>query len=249
MFVATFFGFLIGFMVAATGIGGGVLLMPVLIVIFHVSPMAAVGTALLFMSVTKVWAVFLHWKQETVDFRLAGNVLIGSIPGAFVGSIAMAVLHHRMGDGINAVLQKAIGISLIVIALFALGLEWLKSHRRIIPKSLPANKNSELRNAIFIGFLGGFLVSATSLGSGSVILLLLLLFCPRTPMVLVGTDIFHAAILTTVAALIHLRFNPFELRLPGLLLAGSLPGVFLGVSMASRIAHVWLKGLVDSRSG
>jgi len=239
---AVLIGCLVGCIVAATGIGGGVLLMPLLIIVLRVSPIAAVGTALLFMSGTKLWAVALHWRQHTVDFRLAGQLSLGSIPGAFAGAAALSALHARMGDGVNSFLRTAIGILLIAIPLLSIVLDAFKRGQ---PSAFGASALSQTRpewkRAACIGLAGGFLVSATSVGSGSLIILLLLIWCRRPPVVLVGTDIFHAMILTAVATLIHLRMNPVNFAMAGQLLVGSLVGVAVGTRLSADMAPAWLR--------
>jgi uncharacterized membrane protein YfcA len=239
--IAIFAGFFVGCCVAATGIGGGVILLPLLMLFFHVPSIIAVGTALLFMSITKLWAVLLHWKQKTIDLRLTLYLSIGSIPGALVGANTLNYLYVRTGEGANSFLQRAIGISLILIALLSMVADLLKTRDQAISQKYLVPKLSEAKYATWIGFLGGFLVGATSLGSGSVIILLLLIFCQRSPAILVGTDIFHAMILTTIATLIHLHLNPIDFRLAGTMLCGSVVGVLVGTRLAVALAPVWLR--------
>ena len=234
-------GFAIGCIVAATGIGGGVLLMPALILLLHVSPVEAVGTALLFMCVTKTWATALHWKQATVDFRLAGYLAIGSVPGALIGSELLRAMHLRLGPGLDHFLRLAIATSLIFVALVSLVADFLKNRDSLPSRANPRLQREGLRNAIWIGLAGGLLVSLTSVGSGSLIIILLLIFCPRPPVVLVGTDIFHGLILSSVAALAHLGIGHTDLRLLGLLTLGSTGGVLLGTRIAVGLGSVWLR--------
>ena len=234
-------GFVIGGVVAATGIGGGVLLMPALILILHVSPFDAVGTALLFMCITKIWATLLHWKQATVDFRLAGYLAIGSLPGALIGSELLRVTHLSLGQRMDHLLRIAIAISLILVASLSLVTDFLKNRRSLALGTNPKLEREGLRNAIWIGLAGGLLVSLTSVGSGSLIIILLLVFCPRPPVILVGTDIFHGLILSSVAALAHLGIGHTDLRLVGLLVLGSIGGVLLGTRIAVALASVWLR--------
>ena len=226
-------GFVVGFAVAATGIGGGILLTPLLTVVLRIPPMAAIGTALSFMSATKLVAVVLHWSQKTVDLRLVGQLTLGSLPGAILGAYVLAFVHARYGENLNSLLRPTIAVTLILIALLSVGLERHRPSQR-------ASGNEGIK-AIGIGFAGGVLVSATSVGSGSLIILLLLIFCPRAPVVLVGTDILHALILTTVAALLYLRMNIIDLHLVGLLLCGSVPGIIIGTRVSVTLAAAWLR--------
>lgn len=234
-------GFLTGSVVAATGIGGGVFLMPMLILLLHIAPVDAVGTSLLFMSVTKLLATLLHWKQKTVDFGLAVRLAVGSVPGALVGSALIGFLHSRLGQGVNHFLRIAIGVSLILIAAVSLIMDALKNHYSLASGVASRPEGHDLRNAIWIGLVGGLLVGVTSVGSGSLIIILLLIFCPRAPVVLVGTDIFHGLILATVAALAHLGIGHTDLRLVGLLLIGSVGGVLLGTRISIGLGPLWLR--------
>lgn len=238
--LSVFIGFFVGCLVAATGIGGGILLTPLLIVVLNASPVAAVGTALLFMALTKVCASLFHWRQNTVDFRLSAFLLLGSVPGAFTGSEVLLLVQHRFGEGINGALRIAIGVCLIVFAVGSLVLD----SRRVLNSYLREDGRVRGRNlykAVGIGFAGGFLVSATSIGSGSLIMLLLLVCCKIPPARLVGTDIFQGMILTTVAALFNSRIGLADLHLLGLLLIGSIPGAIVGVRVTTLIESLWFR--------
>lgn len=227
-------GFVVGLAVAATGIGGGILLTPLLTVVLRISPMGAVGIALSFMSATKLFAV--HSRRKTVDFRLAAHLALGSVPGAILGATVLAFAYSRLGRGLNTFVRPAIAASLIIVAILSLILERQKDASLDTKNLGQRASHGEAVKAVGIGFLGGLLVTATSVGSGSLIILLLLLFCPRAPAVLVGTDILHALILTTIAALLYLRMNVIDFRVVGLLLCGGLPGVIIGTRVSVALA-------------
>ena len=226
---------------AATGIGGGILLTPLLTAVLRITPMAAVGTALSFMSVTKLLAVALHWRQKTVDIRLAGHLALGSVPGAVLGTSLLAFAYSRFGEGMNTLLRPAIAASLIIIVFLSLGYEGRKRYSSVVKNSGQRARGGEVAKAVGIGFVGGVLVSTTSVGSGSLVILLLLIFCPRAPAVLVGTDILHALILTTVAALLYLRIDAIAFHVFGLLLCGALPGVTVGIRIGVALAPARLR--------
>jgi uncharacterized protein len=234
-------GLFVGCMVVSTGLGGGILLTPLLIVAFHVSPIVAVGTALFCMSLTKVCAAIFHWKQNTIDFRLAASLAMGSIPGALGGSLIFNSFHNSRGESFESYLRIFIGIVLIVIAALSLMLDVVSGWFQSVSVNSPGLPAHEQRCAACIGFIGGLLVSTTSVGSGSLVVLLLLMFCRPRPAVLVGTDIFHGMILTTVATIAHLRLNVIDFHLVALLLLGSLPGVLLGGRLATTMAPVLLR--------
>lgn len=123
-------GLVVGFAVAATGIGGGILLTPLLTVVLRIPPMAAIGTALSFMSATKLLAVILRWRQKTVDLRLVGQLTLGSVPGAILGAYVLAFAHARYGEGLNSLLRPTIAVTLVMVALLSLGLKGRRSSQR-----------------------------------------------------------------------------------------------------------------------
>lgn len=233
-------GFFVGSLVGATGIGGGILLTPLLIVVLHVSPIVAVGTALLIMSLTKVIAVLIHWRQNTIDFRLSSQLLSGSVPGAFVGSKMLVLLQDRLGQGVNDVLRTSIGICLMIFALVSVALDCRGVFNSLLQKDGALPVGTE-KKAMAIGFAGGFLVSATSIGSGSLIMLLLLVYCKRRPAHLVGTDLFHGMILTMAAAIFHSRIGGIDLPILWRLLIGSIPGAMLGANVTMLMKPLWLR--------
>lgn len=231
-------GFFVACLVTATGIGGGILLTPLLIVVLRIPPIVAVGTALVFMSITKASATVLHWRQKTVDFQLGSCLLLGSIPGAFAGAETLALLQAGMGQEVNGILRVGIGICLIGLSFFSLILDGLRNRSWLLQKDKDRDgvvERHERKNAIAIGFAGGFLVSATSVGSGSLIILLLLICCKRRAAVLVGTDIFHGMVLTLVAALLHFQVGSVDLHLLARLFIGSIPGVIIGIYISSLV--------------
>jgi uncharacterized protein len=217
--------------------------MPLLVLFLHVSPVDAVGTALIFMCVTKIWATLLHWKQGTMDFRLVRRLATGSVPGALAGAVIFAVLQFKLGPAMNHLLRLSVGFSLVLVSSVALIADLINNRFWTSGPSAVA-EGADAHKAILIGFAGGLLVSVTSVGSGSFIAILLLMFCSRSPSVLVGTDILHGLILAVVAALAHPGIGHTDLRLVGLLLAGSLGGVPLGTRIAAGFAPVWLRKTV-----
>jgi uncharacterized protein len=215
--------------------------MPLLILVLHVSPISAIGTGLLFMAATKIFATLLHWRQRTVDFRLAGFLAIGSVPGALTGTAILGFVQSRLGGNLNHFLQTVVALSLISIASLSLIIDVLKRRDSFDFQPNSGLQNTDFRHAIWIGLLGGLLVSITSVGSGSLIILLLLMFCRRDPVVLVGTDIFHGLILATVAALAHMGVGRTDLNMVGFLLVGSVVGVPVGTYVATRASSVFLR--------
>jgi len=235
-------GFLVGGLIAATGVGGGTMLLPLLISGLHIHPIVAVGSDVMFQFFTKLWATIFNWKRENLDRRLTRALLVGSVPGAVIGISLLKVLRHLYGEhGVNQFLRTAVGVLLVVIPIFTLLMDRIKA--RIEASSIPKVSSAPDRSskASMIGLLGGFLVGLTSIGSGSVIILLLFLFYRRPAAVMVGTDIFHAMILAAMLGLIHLQMRTVDLRLVGLLLAGAVIGVPLGAKLTTVIPSIWLR--------
>ena len=234
-------GFTVGLLVGLSGLGGGVVLLPLLIFVLHVPPIMAVGSGAVFSSITKTGAGLLHWRQGTLDWGLVGYLAAGSIPGALAGVGFLSYLRTTYGDGVNDLLTRMIGILLVVIPILLLVEAKLQRQTGNDLRSLLPGWVNRRNGAAITGLVGGFLVGLTSVGSGSIILMLLLLFSRRPPKVLVGTDIMHAVILTGVAGLFHLGIGTVDLPLVGLLLVGSLPGSLLGVRLGAYLPVGWLR--------
>lgn len=241
---APIIGFLVGGLVAATGVGGGILLLPLQVMGLRVPPIIAVGSDVTFMFFTKLWATIVNWKRENLDRGLAVALLAGSIPGALVGIALLNLLRLRWGPGVNSFLRGLIGVLLVIIPIFTLVLDRIKARIATAdPPELSSPQNGR-RKAALVGLIGGFLVGLTSVGSGSVIILLLFLFYRRSTIVLVGTDIFHGMILSGMLGLIHLQMGTVDIRLVALLMAGGVIGVPFGAKLATLIPSVWLRRAV-----
>jgi len=230
-------GLLVGTLVGMTGLGGGVLLMPLLIFGLGVPPLTAVGSDAVVNFVTKLGAGSLHARQRTVHWRLVGSLALGSVPGAILGVTLLGHLRALYGSRINHLLMIWIGALLIVIPIFLL----LQKQISEGADAAPDERTKFLFGSALIGLIAGFLVGMTSVGSGSVIMMLLLLFYRFRPAVLVGTDIVHAVVLTGVTSLMHWRLGTVDPVLVGSLLLGSIPGGLLGTRLGARVPSGWLK--------
>jgi uncharacterized protein len=234
-------GLLVGALVALTGLGGGLLLLPLLILGLKVPAIVAVGTSAVFMFFTKIGAAGLHWRRGNVDWRLALAMACGSAPGALAGVALLAWLLAHYGAGVNEILRSAIGALLAIVAVATVLQERLKVHRNVsLRDRLPLWMN-RYNGAVITGLVGGFLVGLTSVGSGSVIMILLLLFYNMPTPALVGTDIFHAVMLTGITGLAHLELGTVDGQLVAVLLVGALPGVLIGAGLSNRIPAVWTR--------
>ena len=232
-------GFIVGILIGMSGVGGGVLLLPVLIFGFRVPALVAVGSDALFNFFTKVPASLMHLKRGTVRRKVVVALAAGSIPGSICGVNTLMYIRHVYGDGVNHFIKTAVGALLIVIPLLLL------FQRRI--EERVANRPPTLQGfagMVVIGLIAGLLVGMTSVGSGSIIMMLLLLFYSFPPKVNVGTDIVHAVILTGVTGFLHFRFGNVDPSLVLTLLIGSIPGGLLGSHLATRIPMLWLRRIL-----
>jgi uncharacterized protein len=236
-------GFLVGALVATTGIGGGVLLLPLQVMVLHVPPIVAVGSDMAFMFFTKLWATLLHWRHGNMEWRLAMWLAGGSIPGALAGVSLLAYMRFRWGNGVNEFLSISIGVLLVILPLFTLLMEQVRARVGETPP-LALSSLGRYHKAVLIGLFGGFLVGLTSVGEGSVIILLLFMFYRRPPNVLVATDIFHGAILSGLLTGFHWRIGTIDLHLVVSLMIGSVIGVAFGSKLCHLLPAVWLRRTV-----
>jgi hypothetical protein len=232
-------GFLVGTLIGLTGVGGGVLLLPVLIFGLRVPPIVAVGSDALFNFFTKIPASLMHLRKGTVRRKVVLALATGSIPGSIAGVSFLTHLRHVYGDGVNDFIKTAIGVLLIIIPTLLL------LQRRI--EERVTNRRPTMKSFVgmsFIGLIAGFLVGMTSVGSGSIIMMLLLLFYSFPPKVNVGTDIVHAVVMTGVTGFLHFKLGNVDPRLVVSLLIGSIPGGLLGSYLSTRVPVLWLRRLL-----
>jgi uncharacterized membrane protein YfcA len=232
-------GFVVGILIGMTGVGGGVLLLPVLIFGLRVPAIVAVGSDALFNFFTKIPASVMHLKKGTVRRKVVVALAAGSVPGSICGVKLLMHIRHLYGDGVNSFIKTAVGVLLIIIPTLLL------FQRRIEERI--ANRPPTMQGfagMVGIGLLAGFLVGMTSVGSGSIIMMLLLLFYSFPPKINVGTDIVHAVLLTGVTGLLHFRFGNVDPRLVLSLLIGSIPGGLIGSHLATRVPMLWLRRIL-----
>ena len=230
-------GMLVGTLVGLTGLGGGVLLLPILIFGLSVPPIVAVGSDAAFNVLTKVGAGFLHWRHGNVNWRLVSALSLGSIPGAFAGVLLLARFRSVYGGGVNDILRIFIGVLLVCVPLLLLAEEPLKKRFSQWKQSGPPS----FTRLSAIGLFSGLLVGMTSVGSGSIIMMLLLILTTYSPITLVGTDIIHAVALTGFTSVLHLRLGTVDPALVFPLLIGSVPGSLIGVRLSTLVPKLWLK--------
>lgn len=232
-------GFIVGVLIGMSGVGGGVLLLPILIFGLRVPALVAVGSDALFNFFTKVPASLMHLKKGTVRRKVVMALATGSIPGSICGVKLLMYIRHLYGDGVNNFIKTAVGVLLIVIPMLLL---FQKRIEERIANRPPTAKG--FAGMALIGLIAGFLVGMTSVGSGSIIMMLLLLFYSFPPKVNVGTDIVHAVILTGVTGLLHFRLGNVDPGLVASLLIGSIPGGLIGSHLATRVPMLWLRRIL-----
>ena len=237
-------GFVVGALMGMTGLGGGVLLLPLLILALHVPPLVAIGSGTAFAAFTKAGAAATYWKRRHVDWPLVGCMSIGSIPASLAGIALLGLLRSHYGDGLNKGLSVAIGILLLVIASASMWQSPIQNEKGTALRQRVWHRIGPKTGGVITGVVGGFLVGATSIGAGSVIMILLILFYNRPPRVLVGTDIFHGLILTAVATLGQLQLHTVDRALVVALLIGSLPGVLFGSKLNEVVPSARLRQLL-----
>jgi len=232
-------GFVVGTLIGLTGLGGGVLLLPLLIFGLRIPPIIAVGTDAMFNFFTKIPASILHLSKGTVRRKVVLAMAVGSIPGSYLGVSYLRHLRTLYGTGVNDFIKSAVGLLLVIIPVLLLFQGRIEAH---LAKRQPTLKN--FVGMSFIGLVGGFLVGITSVGSGSIIMMLLLVFYSFAPKIMVGTDIAHAVILTGVTSLLHWRMGNVDFNLVGSLLIGSIPGGILGSHLTTRVPVLWLRRIL-----
>lgn len=220
-------GLLIGFLVGLTGMGGGALMTPVLIFFFGFSPTMAIGTDVTYAAVTKIAGSWKHWRQGSVDIPLALWLALGSIPASLIGVASVAYAKANYGDLIDGVLYRAIGSALMMVGVLLIVKVVMhvdKAHRR---ENIKMTRRLKVMT-VLLGVCTGFVIGFTSVGSGTLLAVFLILFYPLTTDRIIGTDIFHAMILLVITGLAQIGVGNVDLWMVASLLMGSIPGVLLG---------------------
>ena len=224
----------IGLLVGLTGMGGGALLTPFLILFFGFKPTLAVGTDILHGAVFKTFGAFRHRRLGTVHARMTFWMFLGSGPMSLVGVEVAEWLQRHYGNGIESTSAKVVGAALILGGLGFLAKTFVR--RGMQAKDAPfLLQNRDRIIAFALGVVGGFIVGLTSVGSGTFFALIMLLVFPLTAAKIVGTDIFHASALLWVAGLSHLLHGNVDLGAMAWLLLGSIPGILIGSQMTVRL--------------
>jgi uncharacterized membrane protein YfcA len=232
-------GLLVGLLVGITGVGGGSLMTPLLVLVFGFHPSTAVGTDLLFAAITKSVGTTIHNAGKTVDWRIVGLMAAGSIPATILTLIVIAHL-GTTSKTVTSLISGVLGVALLVSAVSLIVKD------RVVAIATTRNPDFGLNTSVWltvlVGFVVGVVVSISSVGAGAIGTIALLLLYPRLPVVkIVGSDIAHAVPLTLIAGMGHWYLGAVNLALLESLLVGSIPGILLGSFGARYVSEVWLK--------
>jgi len=228
-------GFFVGFLVGMTGVGGGSLMTPILILLFGVSPSTAVGTDLLYACITKSVGVTVHGLNRTVDWRVVLRLAMGSVPASILTLLTLNLLGLHGAAG-NALFAKALGIALLLTAaVLPFRRKFVELYARYVGR--PSERRL-LVLTILVGAMLGVLVTVSSVGAGALGATALILLYPELPASrIAGSDIAHAVPLTLVAGIGHLLLGTINFVLLASLLVGSLPGILIGSTLITRVSE------------
>ena len=235
------FGVGVGVLVGLTGVGGGSLMTPLLVIAGGYTPVVAIGTDIAYGAITKTVGGWRHLRAGHVDLRLSWWLAGGSVPGSLLGVATLDRLHAAYGDDFDPVLLVTVAVALMLAAsatLFrALFRPGLVAKER---DSAYLGRRVSRAGTVVIGLVLGFILGVTSVGSGALVGLALILLYKLTPRRVVGTDVFHAAVLLWTAGIAHFASGNVDLGLMATILVGSLPGVWIGSAL---VPHVPVTGL------
>ena len=228
------FGLGVGVLVGMTGIGGGSLMTPMLILVFGVTPITAIGSDLTYAAVTKTVGGYKHWRQRTVDVRLSSWMAIGSVPAAVFGVWVLDLVEDAAGRDFDDLLLTVLAAALLLTGAATLVRAFLKRMHERERDTIALERRHKIA-AVVLGACVGFVLGVTSAGSGALIAVGLILLFRLSPTRVVGTDVFHAAILLWAAGLAHVSAGNVDFGLVGTILIGSIPGVWLGSHWSVRV--------------
>ncbi len=231
-------GFAVGLLVGLTGVGGGSLMTPILLIFFNVKAAVAVGTDLLYASITKSVGIFAHGKLGNIDWKIVRLLAYGSIPAAIVTTLYLRDSGVASDDTVVSI-KFWLGIALLLTSLSVLFRNQLT---KLSKKEHWVNPTYAPVLTVILGLILGFLVTLTSVGAGALGVTALLILYPKVSITkIVGTDVAHAVPLTLVAGLGHASIGTVDYQLLGTLLIGSIPGIWIGSHLSSKVAEHWVR--------
>jgi Predicted permeases len=236
----TLTGLLIGSIVGLTGMGGGSLMTPILVILFGFKPTFAVGTDILHGAIFKSFGAIRHRRLGTVHARLTLWMFLGSGPLSLAGVGVASMIKHHYGDAAQSIESYAVGVALVVGGIGFLVKSFIKRGVQASDRPFILARRDKIL-AVVIGAVFGFVVGLTSVGSGTFFGLVMVLVYPLTMSKIVGTDIFHAAALLWVAGIGHLVGGNVDLHATAWLLTGSIPGVLISSRFTVRVPDIALR--------
>jgi len=243
----SFAGLVVGFIVGLTGIGGGALMTPILIVVFGIPPVTAVSTDLLYAAVTKFGGTFSYARKKLIEWKVVLLLLLGSIPGSL---LTLGYLKGLDGlEQIEHIMNMTLGVSLVLTSIAVFLRNKIRNQAMKWQHTSAASHAKKWRPAITVlmGILLGGLVTLSSVGAGALGTAILILLYPRMSMpTIVGSDLVHAVVLTSVAGAGHYGMGNVDLSLLLYLLIGSLPGVFVGSHLGTRLSPKIMQPIMGS---
>jgi uncharacterized membrane protein YfcA len=232
-------GFVVGAVVGLTGVGGGSLMTPLLVLVFGVHPATAVGTDLLHAAITKAGGTYVHAKNGRVDWRITGLLAAGSLPAAVI--TVLSLNYFTGGLGGSRIITTTLGVALVLTAMALV----LRAYLRRVSKAHAPEVVRHPALTILTGAILGTVVSLSSVGAGALGMTALFFLYPRLPASrLVASDLAHAVPLTLVAGIGHWIFGSVNWTLLASLLVGSLPGIYLGSQFVGRVPDTLLRFLL-----
>ena len=234
-------GFIVGLLVGLTGVGGGSLMTPILLIFFHQPAAVAVGTDLLYASITKSVGIFAHGKLGNISWHIVGLLAAGSVPASIITTLYLGNMDITSESAV-ATIKLWLGIALMLTSLSVIFRNQLakfsKTGHWVSPKYAPLL-------TILLGIALGFLVTLTSVGAGALGVTALLILYPKVSILkIIGTDVAHAVPLTLVAGLGHVSLGTVDYGLLGTLLVGSIPGIWVGSHLSAKVAEHWIRLLL-----
>lgn len=234
-------GFIVGLLVGLTGVGGGSLMTPILLIFFNQPAAVAVGTDLLYAAITKSAGIFAHGKLGNINWRIVRLLAMGSVPASITTTILLGNIDIS-SEGAVLTIKFWLGIALMLTALSVIFRTQLASFSKnghwINPAYAPAF-------TVILGISLGFLVTLTSVGAGALGVTALLILYPKISITkIIGTDVAHAVPLTLVAGLGHVSLGTVDYPLLGTLLIGSIPGIWIGSHLSAKVAEHWIRLLL-----
>ena len=244
-YLYTLSGFAVGAIVGLTGVGGGSLMTPLLVLVFGINPATAVGTDLLYAAMTKAGGTVAHGRKGHIDWAITGRLALGSIPAAAVIIWVLAQL-PKGSNTIGAIISNGLGFALVLTAIAILFGRRLRDYAARHEDS-PLRQRALGKITVAAGALLGVLVTISSVGAGALGVAALFFLYPRlSPVRIVGSDVAHAVPLTLVAGLGHWWLGSVDWALLGALLLGSLPGIWIGSHLSAKVPEHILRRILAS---